>query len=95
MAHLEAASIHPFARLRRELNTHGASPELLALVHQAARDEVRPARQMSALARGHGASVPRVELAPFRVRSRSRFELACENEIEGCVRETASAWSSR
>jgi hypothetical protein len=89
MAHLEAASIHAFTRLRRELRVHGASASLLKLVAQAARDEVRHARQMSTLAGSHGAVVPRVELGAFRVRS--LFELASENEEEGCVRETFGA----
>jgi hypothetical protein len=89
MAYLEAASIHAFTRLRRELREHGASASLLRLVAQAARDEVRHARQMSTLASSHGAVVPRVELGAFRVRP--LFELACENEVEGCVRETFGA----
>jgi hypothetical protein len=89
MAHLETASIHAFARLRRELLVHGASELLLRLVAEAARDEVRHARQMSKLAADHGAAVPRVELGAFRVRP--LFEMACENEVEGCVRETYGA----
>jgi hypothetical protein len=89
VAHLEAASIHAFVRLSRELAAHGAGQSLVRRARAAARDEVRHARQMSRLARRYGAQVPRVELEPLR--GRSVFELALENEVEGCVRETFGA----
>lgn len=89
VAHLEAASIHAFARLSRELRARGAGDSLAQRARAAARDEVRHARLMSRLAKRYGARVPRVELEPFR--ARSLFELARENEVEGCVRETLGA----
>jgi hypothetical protein len=89
VAHLEAASIHAFVRLGRELRGHGAEPALVRRTRQAARDEARHATHMSRLARRHGARVPRARVPELR--SRSLFELARENEVEGCVRETFGA----
>ena len=43
-AELEAASIHAFLRLHRELTAHGAPPDLADRCLSAARDEVRHAR---------------------------------------------------
>jgi hypothetical protein len=89
VAHLEAASIHAFVRLGCELRARGAGDSLAQRARAAARDEVRHARLMSRLAKRYGVRVPRVELEPFR--ARSLFELARENEVEGCVRETFGA----
>src|SRR5581483_682033 len=56
---------------------------------EAARDERRHARTMTALARRRGATVPRVRAT--RRRSRALFDIALENAVEGCVREAYGA----
>jgi hypothetical protein len=91
VAHLEAASIHAFVQLGHELRIHGAGDALLRLTRKAARDEVRHAFQMSRLAKRYGARVPRPRLQRLRLHARSLLDLARENEIEGCVRETFGA----
>lgn len=88
-AWLEAASVDAFRRLRRELEAHGAPRRLLRAASRSGRDERRHARTTRALARRFGVRVPKVECAPFE--RRSLFELALENAIEGCVRETWGA----
>ncbi len=88
-AWLEAASVNAFRRLRRELEAHGAPRRLLRSVSRSARDERRHARTARALARRFGVSVPPVACAPFE--RRSLFDLALENAVEGCVRETWGA----
>jgi hypothetical protein len=88
-SYLEAVSVHAFARLRAELTVHGAPRELLAAVHRAQRDEVRHARLMRALARGYGIE-PEQPAPPPRT-LRSAYEIARENAVEGCVRETYGA----
>jgi rubrerythrin len=88
-AWLEAASVDAFRRLRRELEAHGAPRRLIRAASQSARDERRHARTARALARRFGVSVPRVDCAPFE--RRSLFDLALENAVEGCVRETWGA----
>jgi hypothetical protein len=97
MAHLEAASIPAFRRLRAELRAHGAPRRLLDACSRAARDEIRHARRTAQMARRFGAQPPRVELA--RADSRSLSSLAKENAREGCVRESFGAllatWQAR
>ena len=88
-AHLEAASVPAFARLRRELISFGAPAALVQRCHAAARDEVGHARAMRSLAARFGATAAPVELAPFRTRSLE--ELAVENAVEGCTRELFGA----
>jgi len=88
-AWLEAASVDAFRILRRELRAAGAPRRLLRAASRSARDERRHARIAGALARRFGVVVPVVEAdaAPRR----SLPELALENAIEGCVRETWGA----
>jgi hypothetical protein len=88
-AHLEAASVAAFRTLRRELRQHGAPRSLLHAAARAARDEVRHARAMASLARRHGA-VPR-KVRVKRTPLRTLAEIAIENAVEGCVRETYGA----
>jgi len=88
-AWLEAASVKSFRRLVRELTHHGAPASLVAAARSAARDEIRHARIMTALALTHGASVPKVFAEHADVRSLE--VIAIENAIEGCVRETYGA----
>ncbi|MDX2014065.1 MAG: ferritin-like domain-containing protein [Myxococcaceae bacterium] len=88
-AHLEAASVDAFLRLRQELVLHGAPTELRGAAVLAALEEVRHAQVTSALAARFGAEVvaPRVEPRPLR----GLFEVALDNAVEGCVRETYGA----
>jgi len=88
-AHLEAASVHAFRRLGRELSAHDAPPSLVADARRALRDEVRHARLTRQLARAHGAAPPPVRVSPAAPRSLEA--IAVENAVEGCVRETFAA----
>ncbi|MBX3229661.1 MAG: ferritin-like domain-containing protein [Labilithrix sp.] len=88
-AHLEAASVVAFRRLETELRAHGAPATLVARARRSRTDEIRHAREMSALARQAGAVVPPVVVdAPG---ARDLFAIALENAVEGCVRETYGA----
>jgi hypothetical protein len=97
MAHLEAASVHAFRSLERDLRMHAAPAQLIADARRAARDEVRHARLMRRLAAAHGARPPRVTARSYA--SRSLEAIAVENAVEGCVRETYGAllatWQAR
>jgi hypothetical protein len=97
MASLEAASVPAFRMLARELDAHGAPASLRRAARRAAADEVRHARIMSRLARRHGGSADPVRLPRRGVRPLS--EVAIENCVEGCVRETFGAlvatWQAR
>ncbi len=86
LARLEAAAVVAFERLAVELDELGAPSELASRARKAARDEVRHAKMMRALARKHGVHVPDIEVQP--VRERSFVAFARENAVEGCVRET-------
>ena len=88
-AWLEAASIHAFRRLARELRAHGAPRELVDAARACARDEARHARTMARLARARGAVVPRVRVDETGVRDLE--SVARENAVEGCVGETYGA----
>lgn len=88
-AHLEAASVDAFAQLESELIRHGAPEALVRRTRRARADEIRHAITTTALAERFGASV-----APHHVidtAPRSLFELALDNAVEGCVRETYGA----
>jgi hypothetical protein len=90
VAYLEAASVAAFVGLGRELRHHGAPRPLLRATVRAARDEVRHARVMGALARRHGVAQRKARVkAPPAVRTLA--EIAVENAVEGCVRETYGA----
>jgi hypothetical protein len=88
-AWLEAASVDAFQILRRELRAVGAPRRLLRAASRSARDERRHARIAGALARRFGVAVPVVERGANPPRSLT--ELALENAVEGCVRETWGA----
>lgn len=97
MAHLEAASVHAFRTMARELVAHGAPSRLVAAARRAARDEIRHARLTRQMAARHGGTP-----APVRVAAtapRSLEAMATENAVEGCVRETFGAllasWQAR
>jgi hypothetical protein len=89
MTYLEAASVPAFRRLRRELSAHGAPRRLVRAAERAARDEIRHARMLGALARRHGenGTTPKVGASPVR----SLEAIALENAVEGCVREMFGA----
>lgn len=88
-AWLEAASIPAFIYLARELDLHGAPRGLARLALAAARDEIRHAHMMNALARRYGGRPPTADVA--LPKARSLEDMAIENAIEGCVRETWGA----
>jgi hypothetical protein len=67
-----------------------APPLLIARASSAQRDEVRHFAAMSGLAVWFGAQVARVEVTDVPVRALA--EIAVENAVEGCVRET---WARR
>ncbi|MDO9015971.1 MAG: ferritin-like domain-containing protein [Myxococcales bacterium] len=88
-AALEAASVHAFVRLGRELRAFGAPEALARAADRSARDEVRHAAVTARLARRHGGEVREAASAPLPLRT--PFEVARENAVEGCVRETFGA----
>src|SRR5207302_2062069 len=88
-AHLEAASVHAFRRLRCELAAHRAPARLLRSARRAQRDEVRHARLMARMARRFGGAPVPARVAP--IGPRALDEIAIENAVEGCVRETFGA----
>ncbi len=88
-ARLEAASVFAFETLARELRAHGAAAHLIRAAERARADEVRHARVAGAIARRHGAEPEAVVVEQRAVRS--LFEIALENMLEGCVRETYGA----
>jgi hypothetical protein len=89
MAQLEAASVYAFRHLAHELRMHGAPAELQARALLASRDEERHARVVTKLARRRGARVAKVGDRHRGVRALE--DIAIENAVEGCVRETFGA----
>ena len=88
-AALEAASVRAFNDVLADLIALGAPVALRTSVAAAARDEVRHARVCRRLARRHGGAAIRRRV-PAAAR-RSRYELAADNLVEGCIRETYGA----
>ncbi len=88
-AHLEAASVPAFERLSVELQHHGAPESLRQAMLSAALEELEHTRITARLAKKFGAEtmMPELEDRPLR----SLFELALDNAVEGCVRETFGA----
>lgn len=89
-ARLEAASVDAFRNLTTELVAHRAPRRLVRATRRAADDEVRHARVTAALARRFGA----LHIEPPRVSHgalRNLEDIALDNAIEGCVRETFGA----
>jgi len=89
LAHLEAASVPAFEQLAIGLEGLGAPEELVRAAQRSARDEARHAREVTRLARDHGMEPPGVRIGANR--RRSAADLARENAVEGCVRETFGA----
>ncbi len=88
-AHLERVSIDAFQILRRELEHHGAPIELIDGTRQAQADEIRHTSVMSTLAVREGATLRHatVDHGPIR----ELVDIAIENAVEGCIRETYGA----
>jgi hypothetical protein len=89
MAHLEAASVIAFERMARELEALGAPRRLIDAALAARADEVRHAEIIGRLALGHRGELVDPEVAPMEPRTLE--EVALENAVEGCVRETYGA----
>ncbi|MCB9706824.1 MAG: ferritin-like domain-containing protein [Myxococcales bacterium] len=89
VAHLEAAAAPAFGHLARELALHGAPTPMIQAALRARGDELRHARVTAALARRHGGRPQRPRLQPTP--PRPLVEVASDNAIEGCVRETYGA----
>ncbi|HEY6561387.1 MAG TPA: ferritin-like domain-containing protein [Polyangiaceae bacterium] len=89
LAELEAASVPAFWHLHAELLHHGADRILLDEARRAAADEVRHAGVMAELAYKYGAAPRPARVHPLPLRPLAK--LACENVVEGCVRETFGA----
>lgn len=94
MATLEAESIPAFRRLAHELAALGAPRKLRRRASRSRRDEMRHARTISSLARRHGGTPARVLDPNRRLALRSLEEVALENAVEGCIRETYGAWQA-
>jgi hypothetical protein len=82
LAAREAASVEAFSILQAELASHRAPRRLLAGARRAARDEVRHARVIGAIASCYGGKLrpPRIEHRAIR----SLEAIATENAVEGC-----------
>jgi hypothetical protein len=93
VARLEASAVYAFRIMAQELSALGAPRRLERAARRAARDEVRHAKLTSRLARRHGAEARHPEVAARPLRP--LFELALENVVEGCVRETYGAACGR
>jgi len=89
-AYLEATSVIAFERMYVELEAHRAPRELLGRVMRARAEEVRHTELTSSLARAHGEEPCLPKREPHGA-VRSLFEIARENAVEGCVRETYGA----
>jgi bacterioferritin (cytochrome b1) len=86
---LEAASVPAFLRLARELRQLGATA-LARAAQQSARDELRHTRQMQFLAARYHAEPQRPQVQRPAC-ARGAGEIARDNAVEGCVRETFGA----
>lgn len=94
MATLEAESIPAFRRLKHELAALGAPRKLRRRAARSRRDEKRHARTISNFARRHGGEPAKIINADERLTLRSLEEVALENAVEGCIRETYGAWQA-
>ncbi len=91
---LEAEAIAAFERLAKELACFGAPPSLVDAARTCAEDERAHVFMLSALA----GRAPMAEPEHEQLAVRSLFEVALENAVEGCVRETfgvvIAAWQA-
>jgi hypothetical protein len=91
LAELEAASVFAFERLEDELRQFDAPSTLQRRARAAANDERRHAKTMRGLARRTGGAKRALKPAPQVRYVRSLEAIACENAVEGCIRETFGA----
>ena len=89
LAALEAASVPAFQHLRDELRAHGAPAALADRADEAIDDERLHTKMTTALAKRFGGAPTAPVVSPLSVRPLS--EVAIENAVEGCVRETFGA----
>ncbi len=89
-ARLESASVPAFLILARDLSLLNAPEPLVEWALRAAGDEVKHAYSTRALAQEHGAR-PLNEIEVRVSPPKTLLELALENAVEGCVRETFGA----
>lgn len=89
VAELEAAAVHAFGALSRELNEHALPRPFVRGAQRGADDEVRHARSTAHIARRYGSRVgaPSIRETP----TRSLAAVLADNAAEGCVRETYGA----
>ncbi|MCY1044513.1 ferritin-like domain-containing protein [Corallococcus sp. bb12-1] len=88
-AHLEAASVHAFLRLREELALHGADAGLQDAARRSAVEEVMHTDVTGRIARRFGATPQRPVVTALPLRP--LLDVALDNAVEGCVRETYGA----
>ncbi len=89
MAQLEAASVVAFEHLASELAALSAPLMLVEWARTNADEERTHTELMTALALQEGSEPARV--VEHEVRTRTLLEIAIENRVEGCVRETLGA----
>jgi len=90
-AQLEAASVHAFLLLEDELALYGAPEALVVAARRAALEELRHASTVSGLARRYGVQPTPPVVRRTALETRSRLDMAVDNAVEGCVRETLGA----
>jgi hypothetical protein len=91
-AYLEAASVFAFERLEAELRALGAPLDLVEAARSSRKEEIRHARMTKKLATRFGAIAAEPDVDPsVAAERRSAFDIALENAVEGCVRETYAA----
>jgi len=88
-AHLEAAAVHEFLQIARDLRAHGADEALTRRAVAAARDEIQHTFLTAALARRYGARAHHAKVR--KTGQRTLVEFATDNAVEGCVHETFAA----
>ncbi len=89
VARLEESAVAAFDVMIDELAALGAPDFLLEAACAARQDEVEHTESMGAIARTFGAAPRRPEIATPA--ARTPYEIALENAVEGCVRETYGA----
>jgi hypothetical protein len=86
LCYLERAAVEAFRQLACELSLHGAPQDLIDRASRAIREEEEHAETTGMLASIWGGAFRPLVLSA--VEPRSLLELAYDNAVEGCVRET-------
>jgi hypothetical protein len=89
VAHPEAAAVTAFGQLASELVVHGAPRAMVESALRSQKDEIRHARVTARLARRYGGRPVAPRVAPSAPRRLA--EVASDNAVEGCIRETYGA----